>query len=135
MGPESRGDRAGALTDPAWWSGLFAAIDGRDVPAFLAYLCDDVEFRFGSANPVLGLPAVGAAVGAFFGMIAGCRHTVHRTWSDGASAVCHGDVTYTRTDGSSVTLPFANILYLRDSSVARYLIYCDLQPLFSPGPD
>ena len=53
---------------------LFQGIDNRDTEAFLAFLSDDVLFRFGNADPVSGKAAVGEAVGGFFGSVKGIRH-------------------------------------------------------------
>ena len=117
----------------AWWNELFAAIDARDTPAFLGFLTEDAEFRFGSAPSSYGHAAIGAGVDGFFGMIGGCRHRALRTWEDGNSAVCQGEVTYTRLDGSNVTLPFVNVFEFRGDKVSRYLIYNDLGPLFAPA--
>jgi ketosteroid isomerase-like protein len=114
-----------------WWARLFAAIDAKDMRAFLAFLTDDAEFRFGSSPPAHGHAAIGAGVSGFFGMIGGCRHRALRTWEDGDSVVCQGEVTYTRLDGSRITLPFVNVFEMRGDKVSRYLIYSDLGPLFA----
>ncbi len=45
--------------------------------------------------------------------------------------MCEGLVTYTRLDGSQVTIPFVNVFYLRGDKIARYLIYIDNGPLFA----
>jgi ketosteroid isomerase-like protein len=113
-----------------WWNRLFAAIDSKDTQGFLGFITEDGEFRFGSAPGVHGHAAIGAAVGGFFGLIAASRHRMIRTWEDAESAVCEGEVTYTRLDGRQVTLPFTNVFYLRDGKVGRYLIYIDQSPLF-----
>lgn len=42
-----------------------------------------------------------------------------------------GDVTYTRHDGSSLTLLCANIFKLRGGLIGEYLIYADIPPLFA----
>jgi len=115
-----------------WWSSLFAAIDAKDTARFLGFLTDDAEFRFGSAPASHGHAAIGAGVSGFFGMIRGCRHRMLREWADGDTAVCQGEVTYTRLDGSTITLPFVNVFELRGDKVSRYLIYNDLGPLFAP---
>jgi ketosteroid isomerase-like protein len=114
-----------------WWNGLFESIDSKETPRFLEFLTADAEFRFGSAPGVHGHEAIGAAVNAFFGVIAASRHRMIRRWEDTDSAVCEGEVTYTRLDGSQVTLPFTNVFYLRDGKIARYLIYIDQSPLFA----
>jgi ketosteroid isomerase-like protein len=114
-----------------WWDRLFASIDGKDTAGFLGFLTEDGEFRFGSSPSVHGHADIGAAVDAFFGMIAASRHRMIRSWEDAGSAVCEGEVTYTRPDGKQVTLPFTNVFDLRDGKVARYLIYIDQSPLFA----
>jgi hypothetical protein len=42
-------------------------------------------------------------------------------------------VTYTRLDGSTVTLPFVDVFHFRGSQIARYQIYMDVNPLFAGG--
>jgi hypothetical protein len=116
-----------------WWQALFAAIDGKHTLEFVSFLTDDAEFRFGNGPAVHGRSAIGAYVDGFFGMIGSSRHELVRAWTDDGSAVCEGKVTYTRLDGSQVTLPFVNVFYLRDGLVARYLIYIDNAPLFAAG--
>jgi ketosteroid isomerase-like protein len=115
---------------PAWQQ-LFAAIDGRDARAFAGFLAADGEFRFGNAPPVVGRDAVREAVAGFFGAIGGCRHRLLRAWQAEGSVACEGEVTYTRHDGSQVTLPFANVFVLRGAEIASYRIYIDNAPLFA----
>ena len=115
-----------------WWKSLFASIDGKDTAGFLDFLTEDAEFRFANSPAAMGREAIGAAVSGFFGAIAASRHLVHRTWEDADSAVCQGDVTYTRLDGRAITVPFVNVFYFRGDRIARYLIHIDLAPLFAP---
>ncbi len=116
-----------------WVRDLFATIDRKDAAAFAAFLTDDAVFRFGSQPPVAGRPAVQAAVEAFFGMITGLRHELRSEWKGSDSLVVEGDVTYTRLDGSKVTLPFADVFDLRGKAVRAYKIYIDAAPLFAPA--
>ena len=111
--------------------GMFAAIDALDGDAFVAYLTENAQFRFGSAPPVQGRTAIKAAVAGFFGTIAGCSHAIDRSFADGDALVCEGEVTYRRHDGSEVTLPFCNVFVLSDGLIQRYSIYADLNPLFA----
>ena len=114
-----------------WWSSLFATIDGKRTQEFAEFLTHDGEFRFGSQPAVHGQANVAAYVDAFFGMIGGSKHELLRTWDADDSTVCEGLVTYTRLDGSQVTIPFVNVFYLSGDKVARYLIYIDNGPLFA----
>ncbi len=111
---------------------LFAAIDAMDSERFVRSLTPDAVFRFGSAPPVTGRDAVGDAVGNFFSSIAGLRHALTMTLSDDGTLVCEGEVTYTRHDGSEITLPFANVFEFEDGLIAHYKIYVDIGPLYNP---
>jgi len=114
------------------WSGdLFASIDAKDTRRFLAFLTDDAEFVFGNAPPAAGKRAIGAAVEGFFGTIRASRHDIVRTWAQPGHVICQGNVTYTRHDGSAITLPFANILGMRDSLISDHRLYIDATPLFA----
>ncbi len=47
------------------------------------------------------------------GLDPGSQHDVQQCWGDATSAVCEGTCTYTRHDGSTVTLPFVDVLHFR----------------------
>ena len=111
--------------------GLFAAIDGNDAAAFVGYLTDDAVFRFGSAPPVRGRAAIQAAVEGFFGTIAGCSHQVQKTLASGSTLVCEGEVTYTRVNSSSITLPFTDVFEYDGELITHYKIYMDISPLYA----
>lgn len=116
-----------------WIAGLFQAIDARDVEAFCGYLSEDAVFRFGNAPAVQGREAIREAVGGFFGAIAGLRHTVAESWMTEEAVICHGSVTYTRHDGSELTVPFADIFKMEGELIHDYLIYIDASALFAQG--
>ena len=111
--------------------GLFAAIDRQDAAAFVGYLTDAAVFRFGSAPAVQGRDAVRAAVNGFFGTIAGCSHTVQKTISSGSTLVCEGEVTYSRHNGTEITLPFTDVFEFEGDLIAHYKIYMDIAPLYA----
>ena len=123
------------MTDPearhAFLAGLFAAIDARDTAAFVEHLTPDASFRFGSAPAVSGRDAVGEAVDGFFATIAGLSHRVTASMVDGDTLVCEGDVTYTRHDASTITLPFVDVFELDDGLIADYKIYMDINSLYA----
>lgn len=117
--------------DEAWWRHVFAVIDARDAAGFVALLTADAQFRFGNAPTLVGSDAIRAAVSGFFAAIGSCSHRLIRTWSGPAWVACEGEVTYLRHDGSTVTVPFANVFELRGKLIAVYRIYIDNSPLFS----
>ena len=110
---------------------LFASIDAMDTERFLGFLTRDATFRFGSAEPVQGHAAIAKAVGGFFASVAALRHDVRRVIGEGNTVACEGNVTYTRHDGSTVTIPFANVFELENDLVRIYRVYIDIAPLFA----
>ena len=110
---------------------LFAAIDALDTDGFLAWLTPDAVFQFGAAPPVHGKNAIGIAVGEFFGTIDGVRHEIKTQVQNGATLACEGFATYTRHDGSTITVPFANFFELDGSLIRGYRIYVDIGPLYA----
>jgi limonene-1,2-epoxide hydrolase len=110
---------------------LFASIDEKNVKRFLRFLTDDATFRFGSAEPVNGHAEIREAVEGFFATITGSKHVLGTIIADGGTLVCEGEVTYTRHDGTEITLPFANIFEFEGDVIAHYKIYADAAPLYA----
>ena len=111
--------------------GVFAAIDRKDTTAFVGFLTDDAVFRFGSAPPVRGREAISAAIDGFFGTITGLSHTLATVVVDGSMQFIEGEVTYTRLDGTEITLPFADVFEYSGQRIRHYKIYMDINPLYA----
>jgi ketosteroid isomerase-like protein len=112
---------------------IFAAFDAKDIPAFTAFVTDDVRVRLGNAEVVQGKPAFVSAVEAFLASVAEFRHEVIDIWVDGDVTATELDVHYTRLDGGQVTLPCCNVFRFRRGLVAEYRSYIDMTPVYAPG--
>ena len=110
---------------------LFASIDAMDTGRFLGFIAPDAEFRFGSAPAVHGHDAIRDAVDGFFATISALEHEPRRTIVNGSDTVCEGISTYTRHDGSKVTLPFCNVFETANGKITTYRIYIDIAPLYA----
>lgn len=110
---------------------LFAAIDAMDAGSFVSFVSEDCTFRFGSSPPVAGRDGIRASVDDFFSMFAALRHDLHRVITDDNGTVCEGEVTYTRHDGSQITLPFCNVFQTASGLITVYRIYIDMSPMFA----
>ncbi len=118
------------MTIPPWINELFAAIDRRDAEAFAAAFAEDGAFQFGNVSPVAGRDAVREMVAGFFASIAALRHELTDAWDVPGAVVVVGRVTYTRHDGSQLSVPFADVLRLRGGKVTHYQIYIDTSLLY-----
>jgi hypothetical protein len=120
------------LTDNAWITDLFRSIDAKDTGKFVGFLTEDGQFRFGNAPPAIGRAAITALLDGFFGSIKGLRHDVANTWTMPDHVICEGMVTYTRHDGSTLSVPFVDIFAMRGKLIKDYLIYIDASQLYAP---
>jgi ketosteroid isomerase-like protein len=110
---------------------IFADIDSFDPDKFVAHLTEDVRFRFGNGEPVVGRANVRDAVAGFFTTIDGLTHHILSAWDIDDVSVAQIDVEYTRKDGKHVTVPNADILVFDGDLVSNWQIYIDLAPVFS----
>lgn len=119
------------MDNPTFVRRVFDSVDTKDTETFISFFEEDTQFRFGSAPVVTGKEAIHNAVDGFFASIKGLRHEIFETWSDAGTIICQGQATYTRTNDSKVTLPFVTIWRMRGERIREYLIYIDIQPLYS----
>jgi ketosteroid isomerase-like protein len=110
---------------------LFADIDTMDPDRFAAHLADDVVMRFGNAEPVRGRAAVRDTWAAFCETIDGVEHDLVEQWSTDTATIVESNVTYTRKDGSRVTVPVATIYREDGDRIADYRVFIDLAPLLA----
>lgn len=118
--------------DRAWWGRLFATIDAGDAARFVDFLTPDAKFRLGNSPSITGTTAILAAVSGFFAAITSSRHELLGTWRGTMTAVCEGEVTYTRHDGSVLRVPFVNVFDLCGERIAAYRLYIDNSALLNP---
>jgi limonene-1,2-epoxide hydrolase len=110
---------------------LFADIDSMDPDAFARHLADDVRFVFGNSEPVIGRDNVRATWAGFCDGIAGVSHELIEQWNTEPATIVESIVTYTRKDGSTVSLPVATIYRAGDELIDDYRIFMDVAPLFN----
>jgi ketosteroid isomerase-like protein len=110
---------------------LFSDIDSMDADAFAAHLSDDVVMRFGNAEPIRGRTAVRDTWAGFCEGIDGVSHSLVEQWQSGSGTVVEANVTYTRKDGGTVTVPVVTIYREQDGEINDYRIFIDLAPLFA----
>lgn len=108
---------------------LFQAIDRKDTETFTSFLSARARFRFGNAPVVEGHDNIAAVVGGFFASVKSLSHLVTEIWRTPTGVICHGMVTYTRHDDTTLTVPFCNIFKVNEDLIEEYLIYVDISEL------
>lgn len=103
-----------------WIDALFAAIDRKDPVAFANFLLPDAHFSDRNSAVVRGRSAIADSVADFFSALQGLQHRIEDRWMLPDSAIVSGTVTHTRQDGSTLQVPFANILKFRDNGIYAY---------------
>lgn len=110
---------------------LFRAADAFDVDHYTTYLDPDVRFQFGNAEPITGRENVRQTVREFFTTIKGIKHDIVREWHENDVLIQQLEVTYTRLDDKTVSLPAVNLLTVADGLITDYQIYVDLTPVYA----
>jgi ketosteroid isomerase-like protein len=110
---------------------LFKAIDAFDTETFLSFLSDGAVFRFGNMPPVAGKDNIRPFLEGFFQSIKAIRHDQVEVWEQDDVKLMNGRVTYTRHDGSRLTVYFANTFKMEGDRIGEYLIFVDTSRLYA----
>jgi len=116
-----------------WLRDYYDDVDGMRLQEFLDRHTDDVVVRFGNNPPAVGKAEVGQAIGYFWGLIGGLRHSFVNVYANGETTILESEIDYTRTDGLHVTVPCTSVLHRRGELVDQLRIYLDLAPVFAPA--
>lgn len=109
---------------------LFKAIDSKDPQAFSSLLAAECRFCFGNMPAVDGVDQIRDFVAGFFDSIDSLTHEIKDSWAIPGGVVCHGLVSYTRHNGTVLSVPFANILMSNASGITDYQIFADTSQLY-----
>ena len=112
---------------------LFAALDRKDLGSFLSFLAPNCRLQYGNRPPVVGRDAISDVVSRFFEQISESRHEVTEHWQVENAVICHGVATYTRPDGTALSIPIAHIMTLDEGLISDYRVFLDISSLFPPA--
>jgi len=116
----------------AFTAKVFTIVDTADAVGFSQLFAPNARLIFGNAEPMVGPDAIAAGIGAFFNSILALRHEVVAEWNVGPDTITTLRVTYTRLDGTAVTIPTASIWSVgSDGLIEHYQVFFDITPLFA----
>jgi limonene-1,2-epoxide hydrolase len=105
------------------------SIDALDMDRFLSFFAPSCTMGFASYPLVHGLEGVRAMIGPVFAGVAGMRHQRLGLWVHDDATVARGEVTYTRHDRSTVTIPFMTYFQFAEGRIRSTHVYIDVAPL------
>jgi hypothetical protein len=116
-----------------WSAAFFNDADKKDIDALAPWFGEKISVRFGNQPAVEGREAVIETFRHFYGGIVGMKHAREQVFADGDDVCSIATVTYTRLDGSKVSMPVASLLH-RDGAgkLDKLQIFIDINPLFAP---
>jgi ketosteroid isomerase-like protein len=120
-----------AIDGDDWAADFFRSADSFDIEQLTGWFADDIEVRFGNQPAISGKADARAAFEGFWSSIGGMRHSRESLVSLGDMAAQASIVTYTRHDGSDVSMPVSS--HLRRAGpgkIDRLWIFIDMAPLF-----
>ena len=108
---------------------LFSRGEAFDSQGFVDLFTDNPVYQFGNFEICFDKSAIYDSVTAFFGMVSALYHEIKMLWEVGDVVFVEMDVIYWRHDGTSVTLPCADIVRLEGNKVAELRIFMDANPV------
>ena len=109
---------------------LFAAIDRFDTETFASYLDEDARFKFANIPVITGKNNIFEFVAGFFQSIKAIRHKNFEIYELEGIRFVLANVTYTRLDGTTLSVDFSNTFKLKGNKIKDYLIFIDNSELF-----
>jgi len=119
------------VSENKWINQIFKSIDAKQTSAFVANLDSNCHLQFGNMPAVEGKENIMVFIDQFFNSIAGLSHRLTDVWTIAEATICHGEVTYKRMDGSTLTVPFANVMKGQEQNICEYLIFADTSELYA----
>lgn len=130
-------DAVDAVTRQQVVRAMFNSLDCGDIEQMVQYMTDDVVTAFGNIPELNGKAAFHTMFRDIAKSVSGVRHDIHDLWQaeqDADVLVARMTVTYTRHDGSAISLPCCNVFRMRANLVSHYGVYMDISPVLSPHP-
>lgn len=107
-----------------WLAKVYEVVDAKDTDGYVKFFAENCRFRFGNAPAVHGRKGIKEALSPFFESIKALKHRNMRTWSPAGFQIVEAEVTYTRHDGSTVTVPAVTIYRMEGNSGERLSYFC-----------
>jgi len=109
---------------------LLKSIDDSDVKTFLDYLDEDANFKFANLPVVKGKKNISEFLDGFFKSIKSLQHKNLEIYELDGIRFVNGNVTYTRHNGTTLSVDYSNTFKLKGDKIFDYLIFVDNSELY-----
>lgn len=116
---------------PDWVREWYAKVDSLDADSLHDWLADDVCFRFGNGNDVIGRDAVTEINRDIFSRMKSMKHNFIEIYEDRGKTLIEALVNYELPTGESYLLPMLTTKVRRNGMISNVRIYGDVSPLRS----
>jgi ketosteroid isomerase-like protein len=110
---------------------MYKAIDAKSSTGMCNFLTEEASFRFANMPAVEGKANIIVFLDGFFQSIKAIRHSELEYWNSGNIWFVTGNVTYTRHNDSTLKVPFAVLLKMKEELIKEFLIFGDMSELYS----
>ncbi len=114
-----------------WVWNYFRDVDSFDPDNVVQHYTEDGQFRFANQEPARGKTAIAQLLAEFYKNLQAMSHRNVGLWLGDNSAVFEAEVTFTRKDGSQLTLPAASIIRRRGELVFDFRMVMDVSPVLN----
>lgn len=109
---------------------LFSRGEAFDSEGFVTFFTDKPVYQFGNGELCLDKAAIRVSIDNFFSGVEALYHDIKSLWEVEDTVFVEMDVIYWRKDGTSVTLPCADIFRFEGDKVKELRIFMDANPLY-----
>lgn len=117
---------------------LFATLEAspadptKALDEFVTLLTEDVQFRLGNPETLVGREAIKDSLVSFCRQVKGIYHDIKQKWEPEESVVLLDmEVTYYRLDDTAVTLPVMDFFRFQGNLIQELQIFMDINPVFA----
>jgi ketosteroid isomerase-like protein len=112
---------------------VFGRGEAFDSEGFASMFSEKPMYQFGNFDPCLTREAIRQSVANFFSAVSALYHDIRNIWEVGDAVFVEMDVMYWRNDGTTLTLPCADIFRFEGDKLVELRIFMDPNPLMTPA--
>ena len=113
---------------------LIKLFEAMKVDELLIYFTDDAEYCFANYPAAIGKEVIEATIKASpLGQIKPIAFNIEYIQGKDDVVICELEVSYTRPDGSALTLPCLDVFRMAGDKIRSMRVYMDPSPLLAPS--